>query len=121
VSDDKLVKDGDDALEALSPAEEDVVMGAWLREKRPGRRYVRAGVSEDGKAIEYVDTDEAAVKRVAATAARAGTVHSPRALPKPTRKHLADTFDRALERGDMGTLKFLMDAERLSKGKRLKR
>jgi len=106
---DKLLRRVDDALEALSPAEEDVAMGAWLRERRPGVGYVRAGLQPDGKTVEYVGTDADTLDKVKGAAARAGTVHRAHKLPKPTRSDLAGTFERAAERGELGGVRFLTD------------
>lgn len=110
-NDELTVEKLDEASEVLSDAEEDMAVGVLLREKFPGRRFVRAGVADDGKAVDYFDTDPENVKRVAAVASTRGTVHRPRQVPKPTQKDFGDMFERAALRNPK-SFRFLMAARR---------
>jgi len=99
------VKNLERALEALSPAETDVLEGAWLRERMPGRRSVRAVATDKG--VTLVSSDAAALDAVGSALKCDGCVIDERELPTPTRKDVADVFERALARGEQGMLRLL--------------
>lgn len=103
---DKVEAQVDDALEALSDAEQDVLRGAWRRERRPGVGYVDAGVQKDGS-LELLGTDGAVLDKVSAAIRKQGTIVRKHQLPKPTMREFTGAYERALERGDKPLLRLL--------------
>ena len=80
----------------LSPAETDVARGAWRRVRRPGVRYVDAGMLPDGM-VELISTDEEALETVSKALCQPGVPVRRTQLPHPTKRQLAAVFDRAGE------------------------
>jgi hypothetical protein len=90
----------------LSAAETDVARGAWRRVRRPGVAYVDAGRLPNGM-VELISTNGAALDAVSAALCAPGTPVRRTQLPHPTRRNLAEVFDRAGElppRVEMGAL-----------------
>ena len=89
-------RDRPDGDAPLNAAETDVARGAWRRVRRPGVAYVDAGRLPNGM-IELISTDNVALDEVAAALCQPGTPVRRTELPHPTRRNLADVFDRANE------------------------
>jgi hypothetical protein len=80
----------------LSKAETDVARGAWRRVRRPDVAYVDAGCLPNGM-VELLSTDPQALDEVSAALRTPGTPVRRTQLPQPTKRDLADIFDRARE------------------------
>ena len=106
----KIEQELEDALEALSDAEEDVLRGAWRRERRQGVDYVDAGVLQDGS-LELVGTNGAALDKVSAAIRKPGTTVKRTQLPKPTVREFTAAYERALMRGDRSLQRMLAGAD----------
>jgi hypothetical protein len=106
----KIEQELEDALEALSDAEEDVLRGAWRRERRPGVDYVDAGVLQDGS-LELVGTKGEALDKVSAAIRKPGTTVKRTQLPKPTVREFTAAYEKALMRGDRPLQRLLAGAD----------
>lgn len=106
MSNELTVEKLDEASDVLSAAEEDVLRGAWRRERRAGVEYVDAGVQSDGS-LELVGTNGDALDKVSAAIRKAGTTVKRTQLPKPTRREFTSAYERAMLRGDKSFMRLL--------------